>query len=105
LAKDPRLVSLTEQQLLVPRNKISLSESEILKELRTSFRHHENEIGQTGFFVIAPDFCNIASMSDRNIGTQNLIARQALDLLNRAFQGETVMLPPHMVASSFELIF
>jgi polar amino acid transport system substrate-binding protein len=85
---------LTEQQLLVPRNKISLSESEILKELRAFFRHHKNEFGQAGFFVIAPDFFNIASMSDINIGTQNLIASQALDLLNRAFQGETVMVPP-----------
>ena len=35
LAEDPRLLSLAERQLRVPRNKISLSESEILKEFRT----------------------------------------------------------------------
>ena len=94
LAEDPQLVSLTERQLRVPRNKTSLSNSKALKELRAFFLDHKDEFGQAGFFVIAPDFFNIASMSDRNIGTQNLIASQALDLLNRAFQGETVMVPP-----------
>ena len=94
LAKDPRLVSLTERQLRLPRNKISLSESEILKELRAFFRRHKDEFEQAGFFVIAPDFVNIASMRDSNIGAKNLIANQALDLINRAFQGETVMVPP-----------
>ena len=33
-------------------------------------------------------------MRDSNMGVKNLIANQALDLLNRAFQGETVMIPP-----------
>ncbi len=28
------------------------------------------------------------------MGARNLIANQALDLLNRAFKGETVMIPP-----------
>ena len=94
LAKDPRLVSLTERQLRLPRNKISLSGSKILKELRGFFLGHKDEFGQAGFFVIAPDFVSIASQRDSNIGTKNLVAIQALDLLNRAFQGETVMVPP-----------
>jgi hypothetical protein len=94
LAKDPRLVSLTERQLRLPRNKISLSGSEILKELRAFFLGHKDEFEQAGFFVIAPDFVNIASMRDSNIGDKNQIASQALDLLNRAFQGEAVMVPP-----------
>ena len=33
-------------------------------------------------------------MGDKNIGSKNRIASQALDLLNRAFKGETVMVPP-----------
>ncbi len=33
-------------------------------------------------------------MRDENIGTKNLIANQALDLLNRAFRGEALMVPP-----------
>jgi CheY-like chemotaxis protein len=94
LAEDPRLVSLTEHQLRVPRNRISLFGSKSLRELRAFFRRNRDQAGQTGFFIISPDFVNIASMRNRNIGNKNLIANQALDLLNRAFQGETVMVPP-----------
>jgi PAS domain S-box-containing protein len=94
LAEDPRLVSLTELQLRVPRNKISLSESETIKELRAFFRYERDQFGQSRFFLISPDFINIASMHDNNMGVRNLIASQALDRLNRAFRGKAVMVPP-----------
>ena len=94
MAQDPQLVSLTERQLMVPRNKIALLKSETLKDLRAFFMRNKNEFGQAGFFIIATDFINIASMRDSNMGAKNLIANQSLDLLNRAFQGETVMVPP-----------
>ncbi|MDH3886741.1 MAG: PAS domain-containing protein, partial [Desulfobacterales bacterium] len=94
LADDLRLVSLTERQLRVPRNKNALLKSDALQELRAFFQYRKNRSGQTGFFIISPDFINIASMRDGNIGAKNLIAGQALDLLNRAFEGEAVMVPP-----------
>ena len=94
LAEDPRLVSLAERQLSVPRNKNKLLKSEALKELRAFFKYRRNQSGQAGFFIISPDFINIASRRDGNIGAKNLIANQALDLLNRAFQGDAVMVPP-----------
>jgi PAS domain S-box-containing protein len=94
MAEDLRLVSLVERQLRVPRTKIALLESTASKELRTFFRYRKNQYGQAGFFIISPDFINIASMRDANMGSKNLIANQALDLLNRAFAGETVMVPP-----------
>jgi hypothetical protein len=71
-----------------------LFESKILMELRAFFRRHRDRERLTGFFIISPDFTNIASMRNSNIGSKNLIANQALDLLNRAFRGETVMVPP-----------
>jgi polar amino acid transport system substrate-binding protein len=94
LAEDPRLVSLTERQLSVPNNKVSLFESEALMELRAFFRRNRDRAALTEFFVISPDFVNIVSMRNRHIGNKNRIASQALDLLNRAFQGEAVMVPP-----------
>ena len=94
LAEDPRLVSLAERQLRVPRNKTVLLKSDALQELRAFFKFRRNQSGQAGFFIISPDFINIASMRDDNIGAKNLIANQALDLLNRAFQGDAVMVPP-----------
>jgi PAS domain S-box-containing protein len=94
LAADPRTVFLAESQLQVPRNKDDLLKSQALKELRRFFQNNKDRFGQANFFVIAPDFVNIASMDDENIGSNNRIASQALDLLNRAFKGETVMVPP-----------
>jgi PAS domain S-box-containing protein len=94
LAEDPRLVSLTELQLRVQPKKTSLSESTTLKELRAFFRYERDQFGQSIFLIISPDFINIASMRDEKIGATNLIANQALDLLNKAFRGEAVMVPP-----------
>ena len=94
LADEPRLVSLVKRQIEVPRSRKDLSESKVLSELREFFLQNKDRFGQAGFFIISPDFVNIASMGDRNIGSKNRIASQALDLLSRAFQGETVMVPP-----------
>jgi PAS domain S-box-containing protein len=94
LAEDPRLVSLTERQLRVPRNKDALIKSEALQELRAFLQRRRNQFGQAGFFIISPDFVNIGSMRDGNLGARNLIANQALDLLNKAFRGAVVMVPP-----------
>ncbi|MGD9086654.1 MAG: hypothetical protein PVJ41_16875, partial [Desulfobacterales bacterium] len=71
LAEDPQLVFLTEQQLRIPRNKTSLFESKALRDLRVFFRLHRDREGQTGFFIISPDFINIASMRNSNVGTKN----------------------------------
>jgi len=94
LAGDPRIVFLAEQQLLVPRNKDDLLKSLALNELRRFFQNNKDRFGQANYFIIAADFVNIASMGDKNIGSKNPIASQALDLLNKAFKGGTVMVPP-----------
>ena len=94
LAGDPRIVFLAEQQLLVPRNKDDLLKSPALNELRRFFQNNKDRFGQANYFIIAADFVNIASIDDKNIGSKNPIASQALDLLHKAFKGETVMVPP-----------
>ncbi|NIQ88256.1 MAG: PAS domain S-box protein, partial [Deltaproteobacteria bacterium] len=65
-----------------------------LRELRAFFQPRKNQFGQAGFFIISPDFVNIGSMRDGNMGAKNLIANQALDRLNQAFLGKAVMVPP-----------
>jgi PAS domain S-box-containing protein len=94
LAADPRILFLVENLLQMPRDKDALLNSQVLRELRRFLENHKDRFGNAGFFVISPDYINIASMRDSNMGTKNLIANQALDLLNRAFRGETVMVPP-----------
>jgi PAS domain S-box-containing protein len=93
LAIYPRLIELTERQLRVSRDTNSLLISESLKELQAFFWYRKNQFGRK-FFIISPDFINIASMRHGKIGVKNLIANQALDLLNQAFKGETVVVPP-----------
>jgi polar amino acid transport system substrate-binding protein len=94
LAEDPRLVFLAGRLLSKPRNKRALLKSQALQEVRDFFRYGRDPFGQARFFIISPDFINIASMRDGNIGAKNLIATQALDLLNKAFRGDAVMVPP-----------
>jgi PAS domain S-box-containing protein len=94
MTEDPRLVSLVERQIGVPRNRKGLSKSGVLSELRDLFLQNKDRHGEAGFFIISRDFINIASMDDTNVGSKNRIASQVLDLLNRAFKGETVMVPP-----------
>jgi polar amino acid transport system substrate-binding protein len=94
LAGDPRTVFLVEYQLQAHRNKDDLLKSPALKELRIFFEINKDRLGKASFFIIAPDFVNIASMRDEKIGSKSRISSQAVDLLNRAFKGETVMVPP-----------
>jgi PAS domain S-box-containing protein len=94
LAGDGRLVFLTTHHLGIPRNKKALLKSPSLQELRGLLHQGRDQFGQANLFVISPDFINVASMQDDTLGRKNLIANQALDLLNKAFQGETIMVPP-----------
>ncbi len=95
IANDLTFRTLVERQLNVSRNKNALLKSESLPKLRKFFRNRSDQFGQAGqFFNISPDLVNIASMQDGNIGAKNVIANQALDLINRAFQGSAVLVPP-----------
>ena len=94
LGGNPQLVSLVEKQLTVPRNRWDLLKSPTLSELNALFRLFKDRFGTSDFTIISPDFFNIASKQSNTLGSKNLIAGQRLDLLNRVFQGEAVMVPP-----------
>jgi signal transduction histidine kinase/CheY-like chemotaxis protein len=94
LARDPRLVALTESLLLEPRGSWSLAAGSPLGDLRTFFEVRRELFGNLGFFIIAPDRVSVASMRDSNVGVHNVIATQRPDLLERVFQGETLLVPP-----------
>jgi len=82
LAGDPRLIVLVEDQLQVPRNREDLIYSDTLKGLRNFFNQHKNRFGQAGFFIIAPDFVNIASMRDMNMGSKSLIYKNRIGFID-----------------------
>ena len=93
-ARDPQVVAFAEQLLKIPRMRQALVSSDVQQELRAYLRERDYRPGGMGFFIIAPDHINVASMRDANIGTTNLIAEQRPDVLQRAFSGETAFVPP-----------
>lgn len=86
--------SLTEKHLTHSRDQQSLLASKTLRDLRIFFAPRLQQHNFNGFFIIAPDFINIGSMRDANIGKPSPIAAQRPDLLKRCFKGETVFIPP-----------
>ena len=94
ITSDPRVVELAARQLDVTRTQDSLLASVHVQELREYLRQSGAGRGETGFFIIAPDLQSVFSMRDQNVGVPNLIAEQRPDLLQKAFGGATVFIPP-----------
>ncbi len=94
LSRDPELIFLVYQHIEVSRTPQELLRSQSLKSLRIFFDTKRDLLDDIGFFIITPDNINIGSMRDANIGVTNLIAKQRPDLLQKAFNGETVFVLP-----------
>ena len=71
-----------------------LRESPVTRELRNYVSQRINLGPTTGFFIIGPDNINLGSMRDANLGEINLLATQAPQYLDKAWAGETVLVPP-----------
>ena len=94
VSRDPQLLALSQRLLRVPPSHDALLSSRPLQQLRDYFEQRRERLGDLGFFIIAPDGTNIGSMRDSNLGRTNLIAKQRPELLDRVFQGETLLVPP-----------
>jgi two-component system, sensor histidine kinase and response regulator len=94
LGRDPELMSLTAELLKVDAEPDYLLSSPELDDIRMFFERKGVDFPNIGFFIISPENISIGSMRDTNIGTENLIAKNHPALLKRAFQGETVFVPP-----------
>ncbi len=94
MAADRWLRILADKMLRHSRDAKSMVESSIMGDLRDFFERHRPATKDIGFFLIAPDRINIGSMRDANLGRVSLIEQQRPDLLKRAFNGETVVVPP-----------
>jgi polar amino acid transport system substrate-binding protein len=94
LGRDLELVAITKRLLQVGPDSKTLLASSALREARVFFQNAEDIFPNIGFFLIDPEHVSIGSMRDTNIGTRNLISKQYPELLQRAFQGEVVFVPP-----------
>jgi two-component system, sensor histidine kinase and response regulator len=93
-AEDPRLIELTKKVLQVPRDRASLMNSKDLQELRNYLTNYDYYPFSEGFFIIAPDRINVASMRDSNMGEINLIHLYRPELLDQVFEGTSQFIPP-----------
>lgn len=100
IIKERGALEAVKQQLVVPREAIALQESKSLQNLRQIYEKEIQQFSIPDFFVIAPDRINIASLYDNDIGSQSSIELQRTDLLDRAFAGETVFIPPIFTGAS-----
>ncbi|RLA41953.1 MAG: hypothetical protein DRR42_24080, partial [Gammaproteobacteria bacterium] len=94
LAHESEVLEATAALLAAPRNPQALSVEPAMQRLRTLLQPRLDRMNARGIFVIAPNRVSIASMRDTNLGTRNLIAQQRSSLMDRAFAGETVFIPP-----------
>ena len=94
LAHEPGVLEAAADLLAAPRNPQALRADPAMQRLRTLLKPRLDRMNARGIFIIAPDRISIASMRDANLGTRNLIAQQRARLMDRAFAGETVFIPP-----------
>ncbi|NQZ11897.1 MAG: transporter substrate-binding domain-containing protein, partial [Algicola sp.] len=94
LGRDPQLVALTKQLLLLPTEQAPLSRSIHQHQIRAFFRQRESSFGSEGFFIINQDNVSIGSRRDSNLGMVNTIAEQVPEYLVEAFKGNGVFIEP-----------
>lgn len=94
IATDPHVVELSTGLLKLHEQKKDLLSSPELEGLRNFFINIQRLYNHIGFFVIAADGTSVGSLRDSNVGSSNLIYQQRPDLLERVFNGETVLIPP-----------
>jgi len=93
LAGEPAVISIAQDLLKLHEEGQGLRDHAKLIALRKLLQPHLEKHDDTGFFIIAEDRHNIASMRNTNIGSINLIHLQKPALLNKAFKGGTLLIP------------
>lgn len=90
----PVTIQLTEAQLAIPRTAEALVSSSQQDAMRALYLDLISIYEGEGIFIIAPDYTNIVSMRDENVGMLNLMVLDYEAELVRSFSGETVFIGP-----------
>lgn len=90
LGRDPELVDITERLLTVQADRNSLLSSSAQVDARTFIEKWKLPFGDSGYFIINPDYITISSKRDSTIGIGNFITVKKPHLIERAFRGESV---------------
>ena len=95
-ASSPAVIEFTKKLLELPPKKNTLLSSPALKGIRAYFKPLLEQNKDLGFFILSPEFINMASERDSNIGDENVVARAGLKraYLAEVFRGKTHLFPP-----------
>jgi polar amino acid transport system substrate-binding protein len=92
-ASRPDILEAIKQQLNIPQDKEALIASSWLTRLQEIMRPILGRHGYLGFFIIAPNGVNIASMRNQNIGQPNLLSSAGY-YLDDIFDGKPRLVLP-----------
>jgi len=101
IAARSEVLDLVQDLLEIPRDPEALRNSQALAEFRQFFTPILNRSQDIGVVLIAPDGLTLASMQNENVGNPYSVTDLPGPLLERALEGETVLIPP--VRSSVSL--
>lgn len=90
----PKLIENTKDLLALSHNTDAILKSSALSELREYFKDRLRHKDYHGIFIISPDYINIASMRDENIGITNIIAEKRRGNLGQVFKGNSKIISP-----------
>ncbi|WP_417451994.1 cache domain-containing protein [Kordiimonas sp.] len=93
MPQQPVIIAQTAA-LLEIKDRRAIFASDALADLRTHMSQILANYGYLGFFVIAPDGTNVASIRDSNIGQINLVQTQMPDTFARVLAGEVLVSEP-----------
>ena len=94
VAAEPRIIAIAAQQLTRYEEGADLLSSRDLSGVEELLSKVYQRSVNTDFFIIALDRAVVVSKRDDDVGRTSLIDQQRPQYLRRAFNGETVMIPP-----------
>ena len=94
MVQHEEIIELTNELLALPRDKQSLITSPLQEHVRSLVKDDLNRFNDLGIFIIAPDFINLSSMRNKNIGDTSLIWKQREGVLEEVFEGKVKIVLP-----------
>lgn len=94
IASERELVVFTEKLIGDDPEKSNLLKKPALLWLRSFISTRNIKSSNVNYFVISKDDITIAAKNDNQIGKKNIVAHMYPQLINKAFNGSTVFLPP-----------
>lgn len=99
LGKNASLAELVAALLRLPHNQASLINSPLQTEIRDFFASRHKLLVDGDFFVLSPEMINIASQSDEQLASANVISQLKPALLQEVLDGQGVFIPSLNLAS------